>query len=59
MMEKFKERVKLYREAGIALESLSLGCSVKVDLYNVLYPALQLLKDEVNKLNLVIAPRED
>ncbi|MFN3804653.1 MAG: SelD-related putative sulfur metabolism protein [Pyrobaculum sp.] len=58
-MERFRERVKLYREAGIALESLSLGCSVKVDLYNVLYPALQLLKDEVRKLNLVIAPRED
>ena len=58
-MERFRERVRLYREAGIALESLSLGCSVKVDLYNVLYPALQLLKDEVYKLNLVIAPRED
>lgn len=58
-MERFRERVKLYREAGIALESLSLGCSVKVDLYNVLYPALQLLKDEVRKLNLIIAPRED
>ncbi|RFA98639.1 SelD-related putative sulfur metabolism protein [Pyrobaculum aerophilum] len=58
-LERFKERVKLYREAGIALESLSLGCSVKVDLYNVLYPALQLLREEMYKLNLVIAPRED
>ena len=58
-IERFRERVKLYREAGIALESLSLGCSVKVDLYDVLYPAIQLLRDEVSKLNLVIAPRED
>ncbi len=58
-MERFRERVKLYREAGIAIESLSLGCAVKVDLYNVLYPALQLLKDDLKKLNLVIAPRED
>jgi len=58
-LEKFRERVRLYREAGIALESLSLSCSVKVDLYNVLYPALQLLKEDMYKLNLVIAPRED
>ncbi|MGC9119276.1 MAG: SelD-related putative sulfur metabolism protein [Thermoproteus sp.] len=57
--EKFRERVRLYREAGIALESLSLGCSVKVDLYDVLYPALELLRDDVRRLNLVIAPRED
>lgn len=57
--ERFRERVKLYREAGIAIESLSLGCSVKVDLYDVLYPAIQLLRDEVSRLNLVIAPRED
>ncbi len=58
-LERFRERVRLYREAGVALESLSLGCSVKIDLYNVLYPALALLKDEVKRLNLVIAPRED
>lgn len=58
-LDKFRERVRLYREAGIALESLSLGCSVKVDLYDVLYPALELLKDDVRRLNLVIAPRED
>ncbi len=56
---RFRERVRLYREAGISVESLSLGCSVKVDLYDVLYPALKLLSDEVKKLNLVIAPRED
>jgi len=58
-IERFRERVRLYREAGIALESLSLGCSVKVDLYDVLYPAIQLLRDELSRLNLVIAPRED
>jgi selenophosphate synthase/acylphosphatase len=58
-LERFRERVRLYREAGVALESLSLGCSVKIDLYNVLYPALALLRDEVKRLNLVIAPRED
>lgn len=57
--EKFKERVRIYREAGIALESLSLGCSVKVDLYDVLYPAIELLRDEISRLNLIIAPRED
>ncbi len=56
---RFRERVRLYRDAGISVESLSLGCSVKVDLYDVLYPALKLLSDEVKKLNLVIAPRED
>ncbi|MFB6490311.1 MAG: SelD-related putative sulfur metabolism protein [Thermoproteus sp. AZ2] len=59
MRAEFKERVKLYREAGIAIESLSLGCSVKVDLYDVLYPAIQLLSGELSRLNLVIAPRED
>lgn len=58
-IERFRERVRIYREAGIALESLSLGCSVKVDLYDVLYPAIELLKDEISRLNLVIAPRED
>ncbi|MEZ0248236.1 MAG: SelD-related putative sulfur metabolism protein [Thermoproteus sp.] len=58
-IERFRERVRLYREAGIAIESLSLGCSVKVDLYDVLYPAIELLRDELSRLNLVIAPRED
>jgi len=58
-LEAFRRNVARYREIGISIESLALGCSVKVDLYDVLYPSIKLLGPELERLNIVIAPRED
>ncbi|WP_069807101.1 SelD-related putative sulfur metabolism protein [Vulcanisaeta thermophila] len=55
----FRERLNRYMSLGVNLLSLAIGCSVKVDLYDVLYPALSLMKDELSRLNLEIQHRED
>ncbi len=56
---RFRERLDRYLDLGINLLSLAIGCSVKVDLYDVLYPALSLINNELAKLNIEIQPRED
>ncbi len=59
-IKRFEDHIRKYANAGINLTSLALGCSVKVDLYNVLYPpALSMAKKDMAGLNLDIAPRED
>jgi len=58
-MSRFLKHVGKYASIGVNLTSLALGCSVKVDLYNVLYPALSIVKSELSGLNIKIAPRED
>ncbi|WP_243679998.1 hypothetical protein [Vulcanisaeta souniana] len=55
----FRERLDKYLGLGINLLSLAIGCSVKVDLYDILYPALSLVGNEIAKLNIEIQPRED
>ncbi len=55
----FRERLDKYLNLGINLLSLAIGCSVKVDLYDTLYPALSLVNNEIAKLNIEIQPRED
>nr|WP_252900573.1 SelD-related putative sulfur metabolism protein [Vulcanisaeta sp. JCM 14467] len=56
---RFRERLDKYLDLGINLLSLAIGCSVKVDLYDTLYPALSLISNEMSKLNLEIQHRED
>ena len=58
-ISRFRERLDKYLDLGINLLSLAIGCSVKVDLYDTLYPALSLVSDEISKLNIEIMPRED
>ncbi|MGC9135652.1 SelD-related putative sulfur metabolism protein [Caldivirga sp.] len=58
-ISRFLNHVGKYASIGVNLASLALGCSVKVDLYNVLYPALSIVKRELGELNIKIAPRED
>ncbi len=58
-IKRFEDHIRKYANVGINLTSLALGCSVKVDLYNVLYPALSMAKKDLAGLNLDIAPRED
>ncbi|ABW01953.1 SelD-related putative sulfur metabolism protein [Caldivirga maquilingensis] len=58
-MSRFLKHVSKYASIGVNLTSLALGCSVKVDLYNVLYPALSIVKRELGELHIKIAPRED
>ena len=58
-ISRFLKHVGKYASIGVNLTSLALGCSVKVDLYNVLYPALSIVKRESGRLNIKIAPRED
>ncbi len=56
---RFRERLDKYLDLGINLLSLAIGCSVKVDLYDVLYPALSLINNDLCKLNIEIQHRED
>jgi len=56
---RFLKHVGKYAAIGVNLTSLALGCSVKVDLYNVLYPALAIVRKRISNLNIDIAPRED
>ncbi|MGC8596330.1 MAG: SelD-related putative sulfur metabolism protein [Thermocladium sp.] len=58
-IERFESHIRKYAEVGVNLTSLALGCSVKVDLYKVLYPALSIMSKEMAGLNLDISPRED
>ncbi|MFN4046154.1 MAG: SelD-related putative sulfur metabolism protein, partial [Acidilobaceae archaeon] len=57
--KEFAERVEYYRSLGVNPFSLATGCAVKVDLVDVLYPALKSIKPELEVLGLTIAPRRD
>jgi len=55
----FVERIEYYRSLGVNPFSLATGCAVKVDLVDVLYPALRSIRGDLEKLGLTIAPRRD
>lgn len=55
----FVERIEYYRSLGVNPFSLATGCAVKVDLVDVLYPALKSIRGDLEKLGLTIAPRRD
>ncbi len=59
LFKEFAERVEYYRGLGVNPFSLATGCAVKVDLVDVLYPALKSIRSELEVLGLTIAPRRD
>ncbi|MDM7275335.1 MAG: SelD-related putative sulfur metabolism protein [Thermoprotei archaeon] len=59
LFREFAERVEYYRSLGVNPFSLATGCAVKVDLVDVLYPALKSIRSELEVLGLTIAPRRD
>ncbi len=58
-IRKIKERAAYYRSLGADPLSLSAGCSVKVDLTRVVYPAMKLLRPILTQYNIEVAERED
>jgi selenophosphate synthase len=59
LAREFAERIEYYRSLGVNPFSLATGCAVKVDLVDVLYPALKSIRGDLEKLGLTIAPRRD
>ncbi len=53
------EILEYYKSLGINVFSLACGCAVKVDLKDVVYPALEKIKPELEKLGIILNPRED
>jgi len=58
-MSDFRRMLDRYLNLGVNLLSLAIGCAVKVDLYEILYPAISRIKHELTGLNIEIMPRED
>ena len=57
--EEFSRRIEEYRALGVNPFSLATGCSVKVDVLTVLYPAIRSVRGELEMLGMKIAPRRD
>jgi len=57
--EEFSRRIEEYRALGVNPFSLATGCSVKVDVLTVLYPAIRSVRGELEGLGMEIAPRRD
>lgn len=53
------EILKYYKDLGINVSGLACGCAVKVDLKDVVYPALRKIKPKLKKMGLTISSRED
>ncbi|BCU67039.1 selenophosphate synthetase [Sulfolobales archaeon HS-7] len=56
---KFMEGVNKYKSMGINPLSLATGCAVKVDLIDIVYPAIKKIKEVLLANNIEISPRED
>jgi len=59
LAREFAERIEYYRSLGVNPFSLATGCAVKVDLVEVLYPALRSIRGDLEGLGLRIAPRRN
>ncbi len=59
LAREFAERIEYYRSLGVNPFSLATGCAVKVDLVDVLYPALRSIRGDLEDLGVTIAPRRD
>ncbi len=55
----FWEKVDYYRKLGLDPLKWVAGCAVKVDLVDVVYPALRKIKPELRNLGVMVSPRED
>jgi selenophosphate synthase len=59
VFEKFKENMEKYKSIGLNPLSLATGCAVKVDLIDIVYPALNMIRKDLEAMNIEILPRED
>ncbi|MHA1506020.1 MAG: hypothetical protein ACTSR0_02370 [Candidatus Asgardarchaeia archaeon] len=50
--------LEYYKNLGINLFGLACGCAVKVDLKDVVYPALEKIKPELEKVGIILSSRE-
>lgn len=59
VFQKFRENVERYKKFGLNPLAMATGCAVKVDLIDVVYPALERIKEELQRHNITVLPRED
>lgn len=59
MPKNFWDKVAYYRKLGLDPLKWVAGCAVKVDLTAVVYPALHIIKPELEKLGISVNPRQD
>ena len=59
IFEKFRKNLEIYKSYGLNPLSLATGCAVKVDLIDVVYPALNKIRHILEQRNITILPRED
>ncbi|MFP3294927.1 MAG: SelD-related putative sulfur metabolism protein [Caldisphaera sp.] len=59
LINNIKQRLSYYRNLGADPLSLATGCAVKVDLLNIVYPAMEKIRPYLQSKNLRIAERED
>jgi selenophosphate synthase len=55
----FWERVAHYRELGLDPLKWVAGCAVKVDLVSVVYPALRMIRPDLERWGVMLGHRED
>lgn len=55
----FWERVEKYKQLGLDPLKWVAGCAVKVDLTTVVYPALRMIRPDLEKFGVTVSPRED
>ena len=58
-LREVRRRAGYYRSLGADPMSLAAGCSVKVDLIRVVYPAMKVLRPSLSGLGVEVAERED
>ncbi|AWR97463.1 selenide, water dikinase [Acidianus sulfidivorans JP7] len=59
VFDRFKENLEKYKKLGLNPLSMATGCAVKVDLIDTVYPALEKIRDNLQKYNINVLPRED
>lgn len=55
----FEEIEEKYRENGLEPSKLKCGCSIKIDLRNVVYPGLRSIENDLSKLGISLNDRAD
>jgi len=58
-LDDFLKGVEEYKKLGVNPLSLATGCAVKVDLVDVVYPAISSVRDRLREIGVEIWPRED
>ncbi len=59
IIKRFNENLLRYKRLGLNPLSMATGCAVKVDLIDVVYPALEMIREKLLENNINVLPRED